>query len=65
MPRLLAHAGGTALPHLGLLGLFLVDTLVQDLGVLVLAAASVAEVVYASADHDLRQHPWMPLRGGA
>jgi hypothetical protein len=36
MQHLLAHAGGTTLAELGLLGLLLVDTLVEDLGVLVL-----------------------------
>merc|ERR1711977_632743 len=33
--NLLAHAGSTPLPDLGLLGLFLGDTLVHDLGVVV------------------------------
>ena len=36
MLHLLAHAGRTALAELGLLGLLLVDTLVEDLSVLVL-----------------------------
>ena len=34
--RLLAHAGGTALADLGLLGLLVVNTLRQNLSVLVL-----------------------------
>jgi hypothetical protein len=36
MLHLLAHAGRTALAKLGLLGLLLVDALVEDLSVLVL-----------------------------
>lgn len=36
----LAHAGSTALPHLGLLGLLLRDALRKDLGVLVLLRMS-------------------------
>ena len=63
--NLLVHAGGAALADLLLLGLLLVDTLVHELGVLVLGVMLV--IVQWSCRHsfNLRQRPWRPRPGGA
>jgi len=50
---LLVHAGGAALADLLLLGLLLVDTLVHELGVLVLGTVSACSVFDIGMFHEL------------
>lgn len=64
--NLLAHAGSTPLPDLGLLGLLLGDTLVHDLGVVVLMRMLVhTPDRRLFAKRDLRPRPWQPPPGDA
>ena len=51
--NLLVHAGGAALADLLLLGLLLVDTLVHELGVLVLSDVSDCSVFEIDVFHEL------------
>ena len=51
--NLLVHAGGAALADLLLLGLLLVDTLVHELGVLVLCDVSACSILHIAVLHEL------------